>query len=272
MVDIWRETASIRFGNVDQSERLTLGSIFGFFQEAAISHAEDLGVGHDALKNSGQAWILSRFSVFIERRPMWGEQIQICSWPRGCEKLFALRDYEIRDAEDHTIIQGRAGWLIIDTEKRRPLRVEPFLAPLPANKGIDSFTRTGASAIPVSLSPRDSLSKKTERVASYSDIDHYGHVNNARYIGWIQDATDMQILTNAASMRMDINYLSELLPGDTAEIWTAPLEDSGPGENGDPAYFPRQPGPGFAYEGKRLGSAPGTPQGAVFRAELRTGS
>jgi len=69
MVDIWREKAEVRFGNVDRSDRLTLGTIISYFQEGAISHATDLGVGRKALTNSGQGWILSRLSLFIERRP-----------------------------------------------------------------------------------------------------------------------------------------------------------------------------------------------------------
>ena len=74
-MDIWREQVPVRFGSVDRSDRLTLWSVFDFFQEAAISHAENLGVGRDALAQSGQAWILSRLSIFVERRPAYGEPV-----------------------------------------------------------------------------------------------------------------------------------------------------------------------------------------------------
>ena len=244
MVDIWREKATIRIGSVDRSRRLTLWGIFNFFQETAVSHAAALGVGLDALMRNGQVWILSRLSLFVERRPEYGETVQASTWPRQWEKLFALRDYEIRDAEDHAVVRGRGAWLILDAEKRRPLRVQTILESMPANEGLDAFPE-GAAA----LNPRQSLEKTMERSALYSDIDLYGHTNNARYIQWIQDATDMDILTNAARLRLDINYLSEVKPGDKVELWTGPLDHPG--------------GPAFAYEGRRSGQA-------VFRAELRT--
>jgi hypothetical protein len=57
----------------------------------------------------------------------------------------------------------------------------------------------------------------------------------------------MEILSAASRFRLDINYLSEVMPGDTVEIWTANAE------------------PCFAFEGRRPGSGQ-----AVFRAELRT--
>ena len=258
MLDIWRETVNVRFGSVDRSDRLTLGSIFSFFQEAAISHAAELGVGRDAMTHSGQAWILSRLSLFVERRPAFGETIEVSTWPRRWEKLFALRDYAIRDSQGKALVRGRGGWLVLDLEKRRPLRAQTIMDSMPPNDGVDAFP-----AGPAGLNSRENLVKIAERNALYSDIDFYGHANNARYIQWIQDAADMDIITNAAQIRLDINYLSEVMPGDTVELWAAPLEDALPEENRED--YPSPPGPGFAYEGRRPGSGQ-----AVFRAELRT--
>jgi len=261
MLDIWHETVPIRYGSIDRSDRLTLGSVFSFFQEAAISHAADLGVGRDAMATTGQGWILSRLSLFIERRPAYGETIRVSTWPRRWDKLLALRDYEIRDAENAVAVRGRAGWLVLDIEKRRPLRAQAVMENLPSNDGIDAFP-----AGPAGLTTRENLAKKMERAALYSDIDYYGHANNARYIQWIQDATDMDVLTDANQIRLDINYLSEVLPGETVELWTAPLAGTGPSTEENAADYPQSEGPGFAYEGRRPDSGQ-----AVFRAELRTG-
>ena len=245
MLDIWREKAQVRFGDIDRSDRLTLGSIFSFFQEAAISHAEALGVGREAMARNGQAWVLSRLSIIVERRPVYWETIEISTWPRGWEKLFALRDYIIRDTQGNDLVRGRSCWLILDMEKRRPLRVQSIVEPMPQNEGNNAF-----STVPPGLDSRANQ-KIGERRALYSDIDYFGHVNNARYVQWIQDAADMDILTNADQLRLDINYLSEVLPGETVELWAASID------------HPSQDGHSFAYEGRRHGS-----DQAVFRAEL----
>ena len=261
MVDIWREQANVRFGDIDRSKRLTLGSIFAFFQEAALSHAADLGIGLDDFERTGQAWIISRLSLFIGRRPAFGETVQVSTWPRKWEKLFALRDYEIKDAAGIAIVRGRSGWLMVNVEKRRPLRVEPLMNFLPHNDGIDAFP-----AGFVTLGARENAVKAGERTARYSDIDFYGHMNNARYVQWIQDATNADTLTAADEIRLDINYLSEVRPGETVELWTVPLDETGKGEGENPGDYPRKKGPGFFYEGRRPDS-----EQAVFRAELRTG-
>ena len=260
MPDIWKETVNIRFGHIDRSDRLTLWSAVNFFQEAAISHAAELGAGRDALARNGQAWVLSRLSLFVQRRPAYGETVEVSTWPRRHEKLFALRDYAIRDAQGKALVRGRGGWLVLDMKKHKPLRVQPIVEAMPPNDGIDAFP-----AGPAGLGHRENLAKAGGRSAAYSDIDFNGHVNNARYIQWIQDITGMDALTKAGQIRLDINYLSEVMPGDFVELWSGAIEGEEPETNRED--YPALPGPAFAYEGRRPESAQ-----PVFRAELRTGS
>jgi acyl-ACP thioesterase len=267
MVDIWRETLAVHFGAVDRSDRLTLASTFDFFQEVAISHAENLGCGRDAMARTGQAWVLSRISVFLERRPKLGENITVRSWPRGWERLFAIRDYDIRDASDTPIVRGRSNWIILDLEKRRPLRPQALMDKLPLNEGLDALPG-GAEGLEV----RENLIEMGERKAAYSDIDYNGHVNNARYIQWIQDITDPEILEKADRMRLDINYLSEIKPGEITGLWSGPIETAGsaPLSSGESSGKKA-----LAFEGRRQvlpapSSAAGGGGPALFRAELRT--
>jgi acyl-ACP thioesterase len=252
-MDVWQETFPLRFGGIDRSDRLTLNAVFDFFQEAAISHAERLGVGRDAMASSGQVWILSRISVFFERRPRYGEILTVRSWPRGIEKLFALRDYDILDESGRPAVRGRSGWLILDMERRRPLRPQQIVEKFPRNDGLDALPGGGAG-----LNVRDGLVLAGERRAAYSDIDYNGHVNNTRYVQWILDITGPEILEEADTLRLDINYLSEVKYGEITGLWTAPLSGAS-----DPAFAVSF---AAAHEGRTKET--GQP---VFRAELRTG-
>jgi acyl-ACP thioesterase len=263
-MNILQESFPLRFGAIDRSDRLTLASTFDLFQEVAISHAERLGVGRDSMARTRQGWILSRISVLMDRRPGFGEMITVRSWPRGWEKLFALRDYDIRDASGAAVVRGRSNWLILDLDKRRPLRPQAVMADLPLNEGIDALP-SGAN----SLAARDNLTKAGERRALYSDIDYNGHVNNTRYIQWIQDTLDSVLLETADRMRLDINYLSEILPGETTEIWIAEIPSGSPAEDDVmrnaadvPSHCLRTGA--FAFEGRKGGEGQ-----AAFRAEMR---
>jgi len=259
IVDVWQETNSVRFGAVDISDRLTLSSVFDYFQEAAISHAENLGVGRETMADTGQVWILSRITVHVKKRPEYRDSVIVRSWPRGWEKLFAIRDYEIKSKENDTLVSARSAWLIVDIGKRRPLRPQAVMDSLPQNEGLEALSPEEGE-VASGLTVRENLQKTSERKALYSDLDFNGHVNNVRYIQWIEDAIDPQVLGKAEKMRLDINYLSEVMAGETIELFSAPIyDDKGP-VNASAEYA-------FAFEGRKKD---GASQGqAAFRAELR---
>ncbi|MDR0303059.1 MAG: acyl-ACP thioesterase [Treponema sp.] len=249
IVNIWQETYPVRFGSIDRSDRLTLNAVFQFFQEAAICHAENLNVGREDMARTGQIWILSRMSVIVDRRPNYCETITVRSWPRGGEKLFAIRDYDIRDKSDTPIVSARSGWIILDAEKRRPLRPQSIMETLPLNEGVEALSpEAGAIA---GLEERSNLQKAAERVARYTDLDYNGHVNNVRYIQWIEDSLEPRLLEAANKTRFDINYLNEILGGEVIEIMSAKIEDASCAN-------------AFAFEGRKAENGQ-----AAFRAELK---
>jgi len=263
IVNIWQETFPVRFGSIDRSDRLTLDAIFQFFQEAAICHAENLNVGREDMLRTGQIWILSRMSVIVKRRPKYFENITVRSWPRGGEKLFAIRDYDIRDKDDIPVVCARSGWIVLDVEKRRPLRPQSLMDSIPQNEGENALSPED-NAI-TALEERKNLQKAVGRKACYTDLDFNGHVNNVRYIQWIEDALEPQFLENADKMRLDINYLNEILGGEDIDIMSAKIEDT------DCAVACCAEA--FAFEGRKTDNAQTAAQSAAnqsaFRAELR---
>jgi len=247
---LWSESCLVRFGDVDKSDSMTLNSIFNFFQEAAISHAECLGVGRKAMGSTNQAWLLSRMSVQVDRRPRFGETVTVRTWPRGAEKLFTRRDYDIQDADGKTAVRASSSWIIVDIIKRRPLRPQFIVDTMPQNEGLDALPCPA-----VSLAEKSSMQKCGDHPALYTNVDANGHVNNISYIRWIEDAINPELLEQATQMRLDINYLNEVLRNEITGIWIAPVETKPAGEARPPAHA-------LAFEGRKENQT-------AFRAELR---
>ncbi|MDR1389057.1 MAG: acyl-ACP thioesterase [Treponema sp.] len=262
-MDIYEEKCKIRFADIDCSDTLTAGAVFEYFQEAAIHHAEILGVGRDAMNKRGAVWVLSRLSVFINRRPRFGEEVMVRSWPRGPNRLFAIRDYDIRGESQEPMVRGRSAWLIIDLDRRRPLRPQELTQALPRNEGIDALPGpAGGNEAPPQLAGvfgKDAL--VMTRTVRYSDIDYNGHMNNTRYIQWIQDGMESGVLENARQMRIDINYLSEARFNEKIVLFVGNCENVCADAGGSPSRTSAS----FAIEGRRAEGE------AVFRAELRCG-
>ena len=272
-MDIFSEESTIRFTNIDQSDTLTIASACDLFQEAAMNHAEILGVGREAMQQSGTVWILSRLSVYMACRPRFREKICTRSWPRGANKLFAIRDYDIHsEHSDDVLVRGRSAWLVVDIEKHRPLRPNSAVEKLPPNEGSNALPgeNVAGNDPPPSLVAQDfSAVEPIVRQACYSDIDYNGHVNNARYIQWIQDLLDPETLKNAKQLRLDINYMAEVLPGETISLYLSAIEAGEISESSPMRWQTAWPcTAAFAIEGRRGLGAEAQP---VFRAELRAG-
>jgi len=246
---VWSEGCLTRFNAIDTSDTMTLDAALGVFQEMAVSHAENLGVGREAMARTGQVWILSRMSVQVDRRPSYGETVTARSWPRGWEKLFAIRDYDIRDSGGAAVIRARSCWIIIDMEKRRPLRPQAALEGIPLNEGMDALP-----FVPAGLEKRPTLRKTEERRAVYTDVDYNGHVNNVSYVRWMENALDPALIERAKKSRLDINYMNEVRLGETVDILSAEIETVR--EESRDALF--------AFEGKKAQDGQ-----VAFRAELR---
>jgi len=248
---VWSENCLVRFNAIDKSDSMTLNSIFNFFQEAAISHAENLGVGREAMARTNQVWLLSRMSVQVDHRPRYGETVTVRTWPRGAEKLFTRRDYDILDANGQAAVRASSSWLIVDISKRRPLRPQALIENMPRNEGLDALPAAAAA-----LEENLSLQKCREHPALYTDVDANDHVNNISYIRWIEDAINPELLEQAKQMKLDINYLNEVLRNEITGIWVAPI-------NTMPTTDKTQlPAHAFAFEGRKENQT-------AFRAELR---
>jgi acyl-ACP thioesterase len=251
MKNIWAEQFIVRAWDIDRSKRFTSAAAFNYFEEIAAIHATELGVGEETLLKSNQGWILSRMSVVLHRRPEWGESITVRTWPRGAYKLFAVRDYDILDTQSITIAQGRSAWLLMDIQKLKPLRPQILTDKLPQNEGLDALI-DGIGT----LESRNTMALTASRKAAYSDIDYNGHVNNARYIQWIQDIIPYQALENAHTIRIDINYIAETKIAQIVDLYCGTID----------AKYNWQQEQSFAIEGQHSDT-----KQVSFRAEIRMG-
>jgi len=249
---IWSEAATVRFAAVDGSDAMTLSAALALFQEVAVSHAENIGVGREAMARAGQVWLLSRMSVQVERRPRYGETVTVRTWPRCWERLFAVRDFDVLDSQGERMIGGRSCWFIIDIDKRRPVRPEIVMEGIP-------LTATDALPfIPAALGERPAMTAAAQTRAQYNDLDYNGHVNNVSYVRWIENALERGLPERALRSRLDINYMNEVLPDETIALFSGGIEP-------EAATHPAAP-PSFAgaFEGRKAEGGQ-----TAFRAELR---
>ena len=209
---VLRQEFKVQSWHVDFFRRARLDMLCLYFQEAAWNHAEALGFGFNRLAAERKMWVLSRLLLKVERLPLWGEAIRVDTWPSGIKSVFALRDFEMFDGAGSRLMAGVGAWLILDSETRRLKRIDQLLSSIPA-----VIRPRALNKDPGKLESSGTVQAGTFPV-SYSDLDVNGHVNNARYIGWMLDSYGMDFHRTRVVKELEINFLGEAQVGDKVAV------------------------------------------------------
>ena len=134
------EEFKIKTYDTDFKHRLRIEALFNYFQEVAEIHSNHGNVGYIGMQRRNMIWILSKVRVHINALPKVNESIQIKTWSRGVDRLFAYRDFSVTNGNNKNIINASSAWLIIDKIKHRPIRPEIFADGFPTkNQQSDKF-------------------------------------------------------------------------------------------------------------------------------------
>jgi len=199
-------TFQVKSYDSDQNGRLTLHTIFHFLQECAWENARDNDFGYEFLEQNNAYWVLSRVLIQMKSYPLWRDEIEIKTWPKGSDGFFAIRDFEI-SCKGKVVGNATSYWLILDKNTKRPKRLENF------NFIHENFLRENAiERAPSKVSFDIELLKKEGRKVFYSDMDVNRHVNNATYVRWILDSYFSR--NDEMIAEFEINFLAELMLND----------------------------------------------------------
>jgi acyl-ACP thioesterase len=219
--NVWRQNFTIRSYEVDCHSRLSIVSIFNFMQEAASQHADALGVSIQQLLSENYTWLLSRLKIKMNMYPVWNDQLTVNTWPSGIQRLFALRDFELKDRANRTVGAALSAWLVVDTVKKRPVRVSSFVDRLKPVEG-DHILPDQLGKLPVI----EAHTHERYLRVRYGDLDINQHVNNACYVEWMLEGMPVDVLNGRALAELEINFLAESFLQDRVVARCQPL-DSG---------------------------------------------
>ena len=199
----------------DRHDRLHPWAALRLCQEVSEGHSKATGIGYETMIQRGLIWILSRAYYIFYRRPQEGEEVVFRTWSRGCDGLFAWRDYEAMSSKGECLLAGASYWPLIDYATRRPQRLREVLA------GYDYLERTATKKSALEKLPIPTMGEgalRMERNVYYSMLDHVGHVNNAEYTRLIVDALADRGLDLDRPFGLELGYQHETLPDETLVV------------------------------------------------------
>ena len=180
-------------------------------QEAAGGHCRELALSWDALQKKQLFWAVIRHKMQITRLPMEGETVTVETWPMPTTRSAFPRATVAYDENGNEVFRSVALWVLMHTESRSMV--------LPGKSGIAlEGTLTGNElALPASIVPKV-LENSVARTVRYSELDRNGHMNNTRYLDWVDDLLSAEFHKAHPVREFTVCYLSEAMENQNIEL------------------------------------------------------
>ncbi len=210
---IWKDQYFIYWHECDFRGEASLTAICNFLQETAWRHAEKLGFGYQDAGKINQFWVVVRWAIKMKKYPKWKDRVIVETWPRKPDQYYAFRDYKITTIEGEELGAATSTWMLLDATTHRPQKMELVKTATHVIRDVKAIGEDAARLIfPAEMLPTG------RRQVAYSDVDFYGHVNNARYVEWTLNLFDEAFHKQTQIHNFQINFLQESGFGDAIDF------------------------------------------------------
>ena len=206
---------NIHYYEVDIHKRALMTSIIDYLGDMAMYQSEVLGVGIEHLKENKSAWVLYKWDITMESYPLLNETIKIKTFAYSFNKFYAYRKYEIIDAQGNKIGYASSVWILINTDRRRPIRITKDMYEA---YGVDDSNNAIIDIEDIPTITKVDSEKSFD--VRYSDIDTNMHVNNVKYAAWALETIPKDIVINYELRNIKVTYKKETTYGETIKVST----------------------------------------------------
>lgn len=196
---------------VDRFGRLKPSRLLLMAQQVAGDHSTAMGLTYEALAEQGLFWAVIRNRLQITRLPREGETIRMETWPMPTTRTAYPRSTIAYDAEGNELFRTVSLWILMSFESRAMV--------LPAKSGVtvDGTLRGLELASPRSLAVKPMVNT-LERTVCFTDLDRNGHMNNARYLEWIDDLLPSDFHQTHPIADVTLCYVNEAREGQSLQV------------------------------------------------------
>ncbi len=213
------KTYEIRYTDVDFQDCLKLSSLLSLMEESACLSADELGFGYADLQPKNYGFILTNWYVKLDRPVKLGDKLTINTWPVEPKKIIVLRDFEFFIG-DERIGVATSRWCLINLNDFSILPCS-----LAFSKDIEYNQFRSVDNFNFKIARIEDGKASYEKMASYSDCDHYNHVNNTKYADFICDAFSLEEFKGKYIKEVNINYVKQCKCGEKLEVVKSRQED-----------------------------------------------
>lgn len=207
----------IKYTDVDAFDNLKLSALLTFLEQSACLSADELGFGYDAVSSKNLGFIIANWYVEFFRPVKLDEVLQIHTWPLKPKHLIFLRDYELYcGGEKVGVCSSR--WCMVSTKTFQMQPISTFFA----EGFFDGYNTERSVEFNSWKIPQIADGElKYSKLVTYSDYDHYFHVNNTKYADFLLDVFSVDEISGKAIKNAQISYVKQCKESEIIEFYKA---------------------------------------------------
>lgn len=205
MDSLTAQNFNIKYSEMEHNLALKPYSLLNFLQDVASENADNYGFGFSFTSKNNYAWFLIKYRIEFEDYPVNAKNLTFTTRPRGYNKLFAYREFEILQ-ENKVLGRVFSVWSLVNLVSRTPVLISNVLS---GNPRMTPYEKKETDLSFTKIKPIENISYKKEFEVRYNDLDVNGHANNGNYIVWAFEPLDFEFRTNHKIKTLDILFKKE---------------------------------------------------------------
>ncbi len=214
----FEEEFKLRLYDTDMSGNVLPHEFFRILQETAGEHHTFVNDNLLKLYARGMSWFLLQAKFEFDRTPQYGERLTVRTWLSQIRSIKAKREYYILDQKGNIIGRAAKLWAFFNLQTKRPIAVPPEIQEKWPVYDEQAVTLDKVSA------PGDYFPGQAKITVRKSDLDINRHVNNLRYIQWLEEVLPAD-LENKPVLCLNAKFMAESSQGDELLIQRTDVSD-----------------------------------------------
>ena len=215
---IYKKEFTVQHIHLDGLGRIKPSVMLHFIMRTISAQCTQLGVSWDDIRPLGLIWVVGRSRLQVIRAPRLDEKVIIETWPMPATRSAFPRAAVAKNDKGEVLYRCTTLWALVNMTTRKLV--------LPEGSGVNVPGYVSGDELPVPNSfAAAPLGQIDQRRVCFSELDLNGHMNNTKYLDWVNDLLPSSYHKDHIFRDVTICYLSEALEGQTLTLSLNHLED-----------------------------------------------
>lgn len=200
--------------DVNLNRELMNTSLLKHLEDVAGMHSEIAGSGYTDIERTRKTWVLLAWKVEVKKRPLMNDNLKVKTWSRCIEKIYAYRDFEVRNQYDELVAIASSKWLYIDIDLAKFIKIPEEVILSYKQEPFQVFEEKDLGRL---KEPITEIINKIDFKITRNMIDVNMHLHNTYYLDIAKEVLPEEMALKNEFNNFEIMYKKEIKLGENVK-------------------------------------------------------